>query len=137
MKGGVRGEWRSSRRSVGGVDAAQEISAVRSGPNRIQKCHCRTCGMTHFFLCFFSFHYTSYLPASSTMSTCESAEDILLKANTEFLDKNFKSALEQYNLSIELDDKVSDAFVKRALCLEKLKRFAGITIIYFTIFYII
>ena len=94
-------------------------------------------GRPTFFLCFFSFHYTSYLPASSTMSTCESAEDILLKANTEFLDKNFKSALEQYNLSIELDDKVSDAFVKRALCLEKLKRFAGITIIYFTIFYII
>lgn len=62
------------------------------------------------------------------MSTCESAEDVLLKANVEFLDKNFKSALEQYNLSIQLDDSLPDSFVKRALCLEKLKRFSGIRI---------
>jgi hypothetical protein len=60
------------------------------------------------------------------MSTCESAEDLLLKANVEFLDKNYKGALEQYNLSIELDDKISDTFVKRAMCFEKLKRLQGI-----------
>jgi len=57
------------------------------------------------------------------MSICESAEDTLLKANIEFLDKNFKSALEMYNLTIELDDTISDAFLKRALCFEKLKKF--------------
>ena len=42
------------------------------------------------------------------------------------LDKNYKSALEMYNLSIELDDKVSDTFLKRSLCFEKLKRLNGI-----------
>jgi hypothetical protein len=44
----------------------------------------------------------------------------------EFLDKNYKGALTQYNLAIELDDKISDTFVKRSLCLEKLKRLNGI-----------
>lgn len=59
------------------------------------------------------------------MSVVESAEDTLLKANVEFLDKNFKSALELYNLTIELDDTISDAFLKRALCFEKLKKLNG------------
>lgn len=77
-------------------------------------------------LCFFCVEHSSPQSNTSfTMSTCESAEDVLLKANVEFLDKNYKSALEQYNLAIELDDTVSDAFVKRSLCLEKLKRFSG------------
>ena len=62
------------------------------------------------------------------MSTCLNAEEALQKGNHEFLDKNYKSAMEMYNLAIELDENVSDAYVKRALCHEKMKQFRGMFI---------
>ncbi len=59
------------------------------------------------------------------MSTCMNADDALNKANEEVLEKNYKSALEMYNLSIELDDKVTDSRLKRAHCLTKLRKYKG------------
>ena len=59
------------------------------------------------------------------MSTCTSAEDALQSGNRELLDKNYKSAIEHYNESIELDNTNADAYLKRALCNEKLRNYRG------------
>jgi hypothetical protein len=55
----------------------------------------------------------------------DSVADIILKANVEFLNENYETSVEHYNMAIKLDDSNSDIFVQRSFCLEKLARLQG------------
>ncbi len=54
-----------------------------------------------------------------------SSEDALKLANSAFVDENFKEALENYSLAIELDNTNVDAYLKRSQCNTKLENFTG------------
>ena len=55
----------------------------------------------------------------------ESAEDLIAKGNSAFVDELFDDALEAYNAALELEDDNHEAFLKRAAAHYALKNFAG------------
>jgi suppressor of G2 allele of SKP1 len=54
----------------------------------------------------------------------ESAEDLIAKGNSAFVDELFDDALEAYNAALELEDDNHEAFLKRAAAHYALKNFA-------------
>mmetsp|Transcript_28451 Transcript_28451/g.31608 ORF Transcript_28451/g.31608 Transcript_28451/m.31608 type:complete len:383 (+) Transcript_28451:54-1202(+) len=58
------------------------------------------------------------------MSKIQSAGDLFAAANASFVDEDYEDALQQYTEAIELDEKISDYYVKRSFCHYKLKNFA-------------
>ena len=77
-----------------------------------------SCSIVSLLIITFKLHH-------ARMSVVTSAEDALKAANSLFVDENFEGALEQYNLSIELDDTNVDAFLKRSQCHTKLENYTG------------
>eukprot|EP01121_Diplochlamys_sp_Union-15-3_P021896 TRINITY_DN9115_c0_g1_i1.p1 TRINITY_DN9115_c0_g1~~TRINITY_DN9115_c0_g1_i1.p1 ORF type:complete len:392 (+),score=86.54 TRINITY_DN9115_c0_g1_i1:85-1260(+) len=53
----------------------------------------------------------------------QDANSFFTKANSLFVDEQYEDALENYGMAIELDNNVSDYFVKRSFCHYKLKNY--------------
>ena len=55
----------------------------------------------------------------------ETADDLVAKGNSLFVDEMFDDALEAYTGAIELEDDHFEAFLKRSAAHYSLKNFAG------------
>jgi Flp pilus assembly protein TadD len=53
------------------------------------------------------------------------SQEALQHANSLFVDENFSEALSYYNLSVELDEKNTEALLKRSACYHKLGKLTG------------
>jgi suppressor of G2 allele of SKP1 len=62
-------------------------------------------------------------PALAVEMAVVSSNDALKTANSLFVDENFAEALENYDLSIQLDDSNVDSYLKRSQCHTKLENY--------------